>query len=82
MILPSKHLRQDRALLSIGAEILTHLDEPRSVSELWERVRARRAEGTLLTPISFDWFVLAVNLLYALSAVDLAGGLVITRQNR
>jgi hypothetical protein len=42
MILPGKHLRQDRALLTVGAEILIHLDEPRTVSELWERVRQAR----------------------------------------
>ena len=45
MILPGKHLRQDRALLAIGAELLVHLDEPRTVSELWERVREIRLHG-------------------------------------
>jgi hypothetical protein len=40
MILPSKHLPPSRALITIGADILSQLDEPRAISELWERVRA------------------------------------------
>ena len=79
MILPGKHLRQDRALLSVGADILAQLDEPRSVSELWERVRVTRKATLKASPLSFDWFVLSLNLLYAISALDFANGLVSTR---
>lgn len=76
MILPTKHLPSDRALLGIGAEILGHLMEPRSVSELWEAVREARGKNPSATPLSFDWFVLALNLLYAISAVDQSNGIV------
>jgi hypothetical protein len=82
MILPGKHLRQDRALLSIGGEILVHLDEPRTVSELWERVRQRRAAGAVPAPLSFDWFVLSLNLLYAVCAVEFSNGIVSVRSER
>jgi hypothetical protein len=75
MILPGKHLRQDRALLSVGAEILAALDEARTVSELWERVRSSR-DDEATTQVSFDWFVLSLSLLYALSAVEFADGIV------
>lgn len=74
MILPSKHLQQDRALLGVGGEILGHLDEERTVSELWERVR--RARGPEATPLSFDWFLLALAFLYAVTAIDLADGVI------
>jgi hypothetical protein len=60
MILPGKHLRQDRALLSIGAEILTHLDEPKTVSELWERICQTRRATKSIAPLSFDWFILSL----------------------
>lgn len=76
MILPTKHLSQDRALLGVGAEILAQLKEPRSVSELWETVREDRAKLPGSAPLSFDWFVLALNLLYALSAIDHSNGIV------
>jgi hypothetical protein len=80
MILPGKHLRQDRALLTVGAEVLAHLDEPRSVSELWERVRLTRASTPALAPLSFDWFILSLNLLYAIRAVDLGDGVLSARR--
>ena len=74
MILPGKHLRHDRALLGVGGEILAQLDEPRTVSELWERMRLSR--GAKATPISFDWFVLSLSFLYAIAAVDYHEGIV------
>jgi hypothetical protein len=77
VILPGKHLRHDRALLGVGAEILARLDQPRSVSELWEYVRAARKPST--TPITFDWFVLSLSFLYAISAVEELSGLIRAR---
>jgi len=76
MILPGKHLRQDRALLGVGGEILACLNEDRTVSELWECVRASRAKAAFAAPLSFDWFVLSLSFLYTVAAVDLANGVV------
>lgn len=76
MILPGKHLRKDRALMGIGGEILAQLDEGRTVSELWERVRLARANTPTIAPLTFDWFVLALTFLYAVSALEIAHGVV------
>lgn len=76
MILPTKYLPHDRALLSVGAEILAQLKEPRTVSELWECVREERRKKFSATPLSFDWFVLALNLLYAVTAIGYSNGVV------
>lgn len=77
MILPGKHLRHDRAILGVGAEILARLDQPRSVSELWENVRTAR--GRSATPLTFDWFVLSLSFLYTIAAVEDASGLIRAR---
>jgi hypothetical protein len=77
VILPGKHLQQDRALLGVGGEILRQLDEERTVSELWERVRQAR-EGTATT-LSFDWFLLGLAFLYAIAALDFANGVLSAR---
>jgi hypothetical protein len=74
MILPGKHLKHDRALLGIGAELLILLDEPRTISELWERVRKKR--DLAASPLSFDWFVLSLTLLYATTAISFDGTLI------
>lgn len=72
MILPTKHLQQERALLTVGATLLASLERPMTVSALWQRVDA----GSPAAP-SFDWFVLALDLLYALGAIELRDGLII-----
>lgn len=68
MILPSKHIPQDRALLTVGAEMLKRLDNPRTVSAMWEDLRNSSS-------ISYDWFVLALDLLYTIDAVEVSEGL-------
>jgi hypothetical protein len=81
MILPSKHLPQDRALLTVGGHILSYLAYPKTVSALWEEV-SRQAEAlaeNLRRRISYDWFLLALDLLYALEAIEFKDGLVTRR---
>lgn len=80
MILPGKHLRQDRALLGIGAEILAQIDEGKTVSELWESVRKSRLRSApASSSLPYDWFVLSLSFLYLISAVDFEGGIVSIR---
>ena len=79
MILPGKHLRHDRTLLGIGAEILPLLNEERTVSELWERLRQKR--DIVASPLSFDWFVLSLTFLYATTAINY-DGIFISRATR
>jgi len=76
MILPTKYLSHDRALITIGGEILKHLEEPRSVSALWDCLHESQIYKTADTLISFDWFVLALNLLYVISAIELRDGII------
>jgi hypothetical protein len=76
MILPSKHLRSDRALLTVGADLLEGLGEPMTVSRLWDEIRGRRRGEAEPAPINYDWFVLALDLLFIVGAVDFERGLI------
>jgi len=71
MILPTKRLPEDRALLTTGAQILAVLDEPKSINRLWDDFRAGRSDSS--GPISFDWFVLSLDLLATIGVVRLQG---------
>lgn len=73
MILPAKHLRQDRALIGIGSEILNVLDQGHSVSELWQRVRLQRSDRS--DSLSYDWFILGLSFLFAINAVRFDRGI-------
>lgn len=71
MILPTKGISTDRALLSVGAQVLMALDEPATISSIWHSVRQERSASDNSTPLTFDWFVLALDLLYAIGAIQL-----------
>ena len=75
MILPTKHIRPDRALFAVGADVLGCLREPMTVSRLWDEIRSARADRTVSAPISYDWFVLALDLLFMVKAVQFVRGL-------
>ncbi|WP_399495377.1 ABC-three component system middle component 6 [Streptomyces sp. P9(2023)] len=69
MILPTKGIPADRALLTIGAQIIKELEEPSTVSGLWHLVRLDRSQHADSTPLTFDWFVLALDLLFTVGAI-------------
>ena len=68
MILPTKHVSEAESLLGAGALLLNELDQPRTVTELWEAVRGDEIA-------SFDRFVLAAEMLYVIGVVDFRNGL-------
>ena len=77
MILPSKHMPQDRALLTVGAVILRHLSHPLTVSALWEQMLRPAGQQTAAPPVRYDAFVLALDLLFIVGAVEVHSGLLI-----
>lgn len=77
MILPSKHLSQDRALLTVGARLLELLARPKTVSALWEEVSyptftTSNGQGATLR---YDAYILTLDLLFLMGAIELRGGL-------
>jgi len=71
MILPTKHLPIERSLIAVGADIVRLLDEPMSVTNLWLDYQSlNKARNTRLT---FDWFTLALAMLYSIDAVEQTG---------
>lgn len=74
MILPSKHLSQERALLSVGAKILQHLQIPKTVSTIWEEL-TKTGDDKALPTIGYNNFILALDLLYSISAIEMEDGL-------
>lgn len=77
MIMPSKHVRSDRALIGVGAELIGLLREPMTVSRLWNELRKRRTLETPNAPISYSWFVLALDMLFIMGAVQIKHGIIL-----
>lgn len=74
MILPTKHLGPERAMLTIGAEILGFLTEPKTVSRLWNELSNIKRERSSTRIINYDWFILSLDLLYMLGSIEMDHG--------
>jgi hypothetical protein len=76
VILPSKKLSIENSLIYIGGEVLALLHEPKTVSRVWEELKIKRAgHPNLDAPaMTYDWFVLTLDLLFLLGALDLSQG--------
>jgi hypothetical protein len=71
MILPSKHISEEQALLGVGAVLLGEIKEPQTVTSLWEKVKSNQAVGT------FERFVLALDMLHITGVVKLSSGMIV-----
>lgn len=71
MIMPTKHIPAEQSLLGAGAVVFAELSQPRTVTALWEAVRDSESVGT------FERFVLAVTMLYALRVVRFEAGVIV-----
>lgn len=78
MILPSKHLKTDRALIGIGGEVLQLLDQSKTVSGLWDEFREFRSKQGK-HEVGFDRFVLTLDMLFLFEAVDIDRGRIVRR---
>ncbi len=68
MILPTKGLSPERSLMTVGAGILRLLETPSTPSALWSAYKASPDAADVVT---FDWFVLALDFLRTIHAVEL-----------
>ena len=84
MILPTKHLSGKRALISIGAEVLRLLEQPKTVSRLWDEFKrnmngkvpqaSQKQQVTEGPTVTYDWFVIALDTLFMFQVIDLKHG--------
>lgn len=70
MLLPTKGISYQRAIITVSSDVLEVLLTPASVSTTWERFNKlpSRLEGK--GRISFDWFSLALSTLFMLDLVE------------
>lgn len=76
MILPTKRLKTENSLIFLGGIVLTLLDGPKTISRVWEEFQLRRVKELNINAcdVSFDWFVLSLDLLHMIGAIDYKSG--------
>jgi hypothetical protein len=77
MILPTKTLPPSRCLLGVGANVLRLLGEPMPISRLWPEFKAQYLPDADAPTVSFAWFILSLDLLFALGAIELDHGRIV-----
>lgn len=80
MIAPTKGIAPHWSLLVVGAQILQILDQPMTVSQAWTRLQRWRTANGCPVPVPFWWFVLSLDVLYALGVVELERELLTKRR--
>ena len=75
MILPTKHLSENKAIITVGSIILASLDKPKSVSRLWNDLVETNEKMNGQARLTFDWYVLALDFLYIINAIEIQDGL-------
>ncbi|MBN4049990.1 hypothetical protein JYT17_00035 [Nitrospira defluvii] len=76
MILPSKHINFSQSLLGLGAYILSKLDSPKSVDELWEGYLSDYNNHVYLAKHRFDNLVMTLIFLYSVGSIVEENGVV------
>jgi ABC-three component (ABC-3C) system Middle Component 6 len=74
MIMPSKYLREDEALIGVGAALIPLVEKDGNLSALWESAKKVDAIG------NFERFILALDLLYLLGLIDLRNNEIVRTQ--
>lgn len=67
MLSPQKHIRLSESLLGLGANILNLLSRPLTPEQIYEKLK----NLNLLISHDFEHIILALDFLYACSAVEL-----------
>lgn len=80
MITPTKGISPQRALLTVGAQIVQAVTIPVTVSQAWSRLIAWRSAHGHHEPIPFWWFALALDVLFALGLAEIDDDLLTIRR--
>lgn len=81
MILPTKTLSPSRCLLGVGANVLRLLNEPKPISRLWPEFRSTYERMPDAPAVGFAWFILSLDLLFVVGAIDFEHGRLVKRSN-
>ncbi len=73
MILPSKHITVAQSLWGLAAFLVTFLEAPKTVDELWAKFEKINDTKQFPAKHSFERVVLALDFLYLIDAIEMTG---------
>jgi len=76
MIIPTKHTNFSESLLGFGSYILTRLEIPVSIDDLWKQYQDDYSNNIYLAKHSFDNLLLTIVFLYSIGVVNEQNGMI------
>ncbi|WP_444922366.1 ABC-three component system middle component 6 [Microbulbifer sp. CnH-101-G] len=70
MILPTKHLSPDRAIITIASEVFELINNRSTVSSVWNEFQEKQRGCMRQGEIPYDWFVLSLDFLYLIGSIE------------
>jgi hypothetical protein len=70
MLMPNKHIRVAESILGLSAYLLSLLKEPASLDDVWIKFQKTNNTPSFPAHQGFDNFVLAMDLLYTIGAIE------------
>lgn len=77
MIIPTKHTNFSESLLGFGGYILTQLESPQSVDDLWRQYQFDYKNKLYFGKQSFNNLLLTIVFLHSIDAVNEQNGVII-----
>lgn len=78
MILPTKHLRSEVSLIYVGGIIKNMIaSKSMSVDQLWHSTKKEYNNYSQGHDITYDWFVLALSMLYEIDSIAFVDGRIV-----
>lgn len=75
MLMPTKHIKTENAIIGVGGSLLRLLNRDKTVSRLFHDVQEERDENGLST-IDFSWFLLSLDFLFIIGVIRFEGGVI------
>lgn len=76
MIMPSKHINFSQSLLGFGSYILSKLENPMSIDDVWKMYQTDLLKNEYTAKQSFDNLMMTFVLLYSINAIESKNGLI------
>lgn len=70
MILPTKHLPPDRAIISVSSEVFGLIRSKSTVSSVWNDLQDKHNASMRYGEVPYDWYILALDFLFLIGAIE------------
>lgn len=74
MLMPSKHINFSQSLLGFGGYLLSKLNVPKDIDELWDEYLKGESLGNNMAKHTFDNMILTLVFLYGVNAITEENG--------